>query len=78
MLLSGYQTTIQLAALAGFWAAFVAHSTLSDCSALQQQIPITVQLLPSILLLLGTIIIPESLRSLVEKGLLSSAEDALS
>lgn len=28
MLLSDYQTAIQLAALAGFWAAFVAHSTL--------------------------------------------------
>lgn len=35
MLLSGYQTTIQLAALAGFWAAFVAHSALSDCSTLR-------------------------------------------
>ena len=60
------------------WAAFAAHSTLSDCSALQWQIPVAVQLLPGILLLLGTIIIPESPRFLVEKGLLSSAEDALS
>lgn len=78
MLLSGYQTAIQLAALAGFWAAFVSHSTLSDCSALQRQILVAVQLLPGILLLLGTIIIPESIRFLAEKGLLSSAEDALS
>lgn len=78
MLLSGYQTAIQLAALAGFWAAFAAHSTLSDCSALQWQIPVAVQLFPGILLLLGTIIIPESPRFLAEKGLLLSVEDALS
>ena len=78
MLLSSYQTAIQLAALAGFWAAFAAHLTLSNCSALQWQISVAVQLLLGILLLLRTIIIPESPRFLAEQGLLSSAEDALS
>ena len=72
MLLSGYQTAIQLATLAGFWAAFAAfaaHSTLSDCSALQWQILVAVQLLPGILLLLGTITIPESPRFLAERSI---------
>ncbi|OCL07003.1 general substrate transporter [Glonium stellatum] len=78
MLLSGYQTAVQLAALAGFWAAFAAHSILSNSSALQWQIPVAVQLLPGVLLLLGTIIISESPKFLAEKGLLLSAEDALS
>jgi MFS family permease len=77
MLLSGYQTAIQIAALGGFWAAFAAHSVLSDTSSLQWQIPVTVQLLPGVLLLLGTLIIPESPRFLAEKGFISDAIDAV-
>src|ERR1700712_4604867 len=77
MLLSGYQTAIQTAALGGFWAAFASHSALPDTSSLQWQIPVTVQLLPGMLLLLGTIFIPESPRFLAEKGLISDAVDAV-
>jgi MFS family permease len=77
MQLSGYQTAIQLAALAGFWAAFASHSGLPDSSQLQWKIPVAVQLLPGILLLLGTTAIPESPKYLVEKGYLEAAEDAL-
>lgn len=77
MLLSGYQTAIQLAALAGFWAAFAAHATLPDSSALQWQIPVAIQLVPGVLLLLGIALIPESPRFLAEKARLPAAEDAL-
>jgi hypothetical protein len=78
MLLSGYQTAIQIAALGGFWAAFAAHSALPDSSSLQWQIPVTVQLVPGFFLLVGTIFIPESPRFLAEKGLISDAIDAVS
>ncbi|EON64118.1 hypothetical protein W97_03348 [Coniosporium apollinis CBS 100218] len=77
MLLSGYQTAIQLAALAGFWAAFAAHATLADSSALQWEIPVAVQLVPGVLLLLGTLFIPEAPRYLVDTGKDDAAQDAL-
>ena len=77
MLLSGYQTAIQFAALAGFWAAFAAHAGLPDTSQLQWRIPVAVQLLPGTLLLLGTIVIPESPKILVEKGYFETAKDVL-
>lgn len=73
MLLSGYQTAIQLAALAGFWSAFASHSIFPDSSPLQWQIPVAVQLVPAAMLLLGTIYIPESPRFLAESGRLSEA-----
>jgi Sugar (and other) transporter len=78
MLLSGYQTAIQTAALGGFWAAFAAHSALPDSSSLQWQIPVMVQLVPGVLLLVGTMYVPESPRFLAEKGSISAAIDAVS
>jgi hypothetical protein len=77
MLLSGYQTAIQLAALAGFWSAFAAHSTLPDTSPLQWQIPVSVQLVPATMLLLGVFYIQESPRFLAEQGRIDEAELAL-
>jgi Sugar (and other) transporter len=77
MLLSGYQTAIQLAALVGFWSAFASHASLPDSSQLQWKIPVAIQLLPGILLLLGTTAIPESPKFLIEKGQYEGAEAAL-
>lgn len=77
MLLSGYQTAIQVAALAGFWAAFAAHSSLPDSSSMQWLIPVTVQLIPGILVLLGTAAIPESPRFLTQKGKAGATRDAI-
>lgn len=77
MLLSGYQTAIQLAALVGFWAAFAAHASLPDNSILQWQIPVAIQLVPGVLLLLGSLLIVESPRFLAEKGSVTRAGHAL-
>jgi MFS family permease len=77
MLLSGYQTAIQLAALVGFWSAFAAHSGLPDTSSLQWEIPVTIQLLPGVLVLLGTAVIPESPRFLAQQGHFVPATDAV-
>jgi len=77
MLLSGYQTAIQLAALVGFWSAFAAHSNLPDTSSLQWEIPVTIQLLPGVLVLLGAAVIPESPRFLAQQGHFTAATDAV-
>jgi MFS family permease len=77
MLMSGYQTILQLSALAGFWIAFAAHALLPDSSTSQFRIPILAQLIPGILLLLGTFIIPETPRFLAERGRMDEAEISL-
>ena len=60
MLMSGYQTLLQLSALAGFWGAFAANALFSDFSNLQWQLPVTVQLIPGAFLLLGACVVPET------------------
>lgn len=77
MLLSGYQTVIQLTALAGFWSAYASHSAFSDYAALQWRIPVAMQLLPGFFLLLETFFIPESPSALAECGHLAKAEESL-
>lgn len=77
MLLSGYQTAIQLAALAGFWAAYAAHSTFADTSSLQWQIPVSIQLLVGLSLLLGTFLIPEAPKFLADQDEIEAAGNAL-
>jgi MFS family permease len=77
MLMSGYQTILQLSALAGFWGAYASNSLFSDSSSLQWQTPIAVQLVPGILLLIGTLFIPETPRFLAEKGRWEEAESSL-
>jgi Sugar (and other) transporter len=75
--MSGYQTILQLSALAGFWGAYASHSTFPESSALQWQLPTAIQLLPGILLLVGTLFIPETPGFLAEKGRFEDAESSL-
>ena len=76
--MSGYQTILQLSALAGFWGAYASSSIFPSSSALQWQIPVAIQLVPGILLLLGTVfILPETPRFLADKERFVEAELAL-
>ncbi|KAK3629073.1 hypothetical protein LTR56_006530 [Elasticomyces elasticus] len=68
MLMSGYQVFVQAGALIGFWIAFIAQAVLADESSLQWQLPVSLQLLVGAMLLIGTLIIPESPRYLAEQG----------
>ncbi|GAM84753.1 hypothetical protein ANO11243_027540 [Dothideomycetidae sp. 11243] len=77
MLLSGYQTVLQLGALLGFWAAFAAHALFPDSSSVQWQLPVAVQLVPGVCLLLGTLCIPESPALLASHRRWDAAHDAL-
>lgn len=77
MLMSGYQVFVQSGALIGFWGAFVSQAVLADTSSLQWQLPVAVQLIVGLLLLLGTLIIPESPRYLAERGHHRPMEEAL-
>jgi len=77
MLMSGYQTILQLSALAGFWGAYASHSTFPESSALQWQLPTAIQLIPGILLLVGILFIPETPGFLAEKGRFEDAESSL-
>lgn len=72
--MSGYQTILQLSALAGFWGAYASHSTFPDSSALQWQLPTGIQLISGILLLVGTLFIPETPGFLAGKGREEEAE----
>jgi Sugar (and other) transporter len=79
MLMSGYQTVVQLSALVGFWGAFASHSLFPVTNPLQWRVPIAIQLLPGILLLvLGTLLIPETPRFHAEKAQFTAAEASLS
>jgi hypothetical protein len=75
--MSGYQTILQLSALAGFWGAYASHSTFPESSALQWQLPTAIQLIPGVLLLVGALFIPETPGFLAEKGRFEEAEKSL-
>jgi MFS family permease len=78
MLMSGYQSILQLSALAGFWGAYASHSLFPSTSSLQYILPIAIQLVPGILLLFSTLLlIPETPRFLAEKGRVDDAERSL-
>lgn len=78
MLMSGYQTLLQLSALAGFWGAFVANAIFSDQSNLQWQLPVVIQLVPGVILLMGSFFIPETPQFLATHGKWNNATKALS
>ncbi|TKA61730.1 hypothetical protein B0A55_12208 [Friedmanniomyces simplex] len=77
MLMSGYQVFVQAGALIGFWIAFIAQAVLADGSALQWQIPVSLQLIVGASLLIGTLMIPESPRYLAQQGEHRAMEEAL-
>lgn len=77
MLMSGYQAILQFSALVGFWGAYASNALFPATSSLQWQLPVAIQLFPGILLLLGTLYIPESPRFLAEKMREEEAEKAL-
>jgi MFS family permease len=68
LLMSGYQTILQLSALAGFWITYFCHSLISDNNHLQFQLPIAIQLALGTFMMLGTCGVVESPRFLAEKG----------
>lgn len=77
MLMSGYQTVLQLSALLGFWGAYASNAIFSSVSPLQWELPVSIQLIPGVLLVLGTILVPETPRFLAERGNFKAAESAL-
>jgi hypothetical protein len=77
MLMSGYQAVLQLSALGGFWGAFASHSVFPSTSAFQWEVPVGIQFVPGVLLLLGTLLVPETPRFLAERGRYEKAEAAL-
>jgi sugar porter (SP) family MFS transporter len=78
MLMSGYQVAVQTGALIGFWGAFVSQATLADTSALQWQLPVGAQFFAGLILLTGTLVVPESPRYLAERGHHHAVAEALS
>jgi sugar porter (SP) family MFS transporter len=77
MLMSGYQVFLQTGALIGFWGAFVSQAILADTSSLQWQLPVAVQLFVGLLLMVSTLLVPESPRYLAERGQHRAMQEAL-
>ncbi len=77
MLMSGYQTVLQFCALLGFWGAFASHAVFAESSPFQWELPVSIQLLPGMFLLLGTMLVPETPRFLAERGRFKAAELSL-
>ena len=75
--MSGYQVFVQSGVLIGFWIAFFTQAILSDHSTLQWQIPVALQLVAGLMLLAGSLIIPDSPRCLAEQEELQAMEESL-
>ena len=76
--MSSYQVVIQACALVGFWGAYAANASIANTSDWQWQIPVAVQLVPGIILLLGTLYIKETPHYLAATEDVDLVEDALS
>lgn len=66
--MSGYQVSVQLSALVGFWGAYIAHQVFADSSKQQYLIPVAMQLVPGVLLVIGTLFVVEAPRYLAEQS----------
>jgi sugar porter (SP) family MFS transporter len=78
MLMSGYQVVIQGCALIGFWGAYASNAAIPDTSDLQWQIPVSVQLVPGIILLFGAFFIKETPHYLAATSSIVEVESTLS
>ena len=76
--MGGFQLVIQISALFGFWISFATNALIPSSSDLQWQVPVLLQLVPGAVLLLGTLIIPESPRYQAERGQWEKAEESIS
>ncbi|OWO98008.1 hypothetical protein B2J93_8233 [Marssonina coronariae] len=72
--MSSYPAILQLSALAGFGAAYLSNSLIPASSDLQWRLPVAIRLGPGSILLVGTILAPETPRFLAEAGRLGEAE----
>lgn len=77
MLMSGYQTVLQISGLIGFWGAYASHAIWPETSTLQWQVPVAIQLVPGVLLLLGILLVPETPRYLAQQGQFDEAAVSL-
>lgn len=77
-LLASWQVSMQIAALVGFWGAYVSHEIFTDESNWQWILPVLVQLLPGTILLFGSIILPESPVWLAQKQGVKASVKAVS
>lgn len=75
--MSAFQVVIQATALVGFWAAYAANAVLRDTSNLQWQIPVGLQLIPGIILLLGTLLIKETPHYLAANSSIDNVQESL-
>ena len=78
MLLSSYQVVIQGLAVVGFWAAYATNALIANTSDLQWQLPVSIQLVPGLMLLLGTLFIGETPHYIATKGTLQEVVKSLS
>jgi len=76
--MSAYQLFVQVFALAGFWSAYASHAVFPETSVWQWRIPVALQLVPGVVLFVGTFFIPESPRFSAEQGRWDEAEETLS
>jgi hypothetical protein len=76
--MSSFQVVIQGCALIGFWGAYAANASIANTSDWQWQIPVAIQLVPGIILLLGTLYIKETPHFLAATNTISQVEAALS
>ncbi|KAM0750732.1 general substrate transporter [Meredithblackwellia eburnea MCA 4105] len=60
ILLASFQILLQLGALVGFWSAYFTHSLLPPTSDLQWQVPVAIGLIPGLLLVVGSTMVPET------------------
>ncbi|KAH7346806.1 general substrate transporter [Rhexocercosporidium sp. MPI-PUGE-AT-0058] len=73
-----YEINNQLSSLLGYWCNYLVNEYISPHSPRQYQIPLAMQLIPSILLILASLfLLPESPRFLIKKGRVEKARKVL-